>query len=133
MTKHSAITILRWGLAFIFFYAAISSLLNPENWVGYFPDFLINLLPDKFVFIAFSFYEIVLAAMLFFGKKIAWASLFAAITLVGITIFNLNTLDVVFRDIGLIFMALALHELIREERSLKEVLIEEMKNGNSEI
>lgn len=132
MSKHSAITILRWGLAFVFFYAAIASLVNPDNWIGYFPSFLLGILPDKLLLTAFSLYEIVLAALLFVGRKLAWASLFAAITLAGITVFNLGVLDVVFRDVGLTLAALALYELVRGERTSKDVLMEEIKDKEEE-
>lgn len=127
MSKLSAITILRWGLAFTFFYAAIASLVNPQNWVGYFPAFLFDIFPERLLLVGFSLYEIVLATMLFIGKKLAWASLLAAISLAGITVFNLGVLDVVFRDVGLALAAFALHELVRGEKPLKEVLVEEIK------
>ena len=32
--------LLRIGLAFVFLYAAISSLMHPDEWVGYLPSFL---------------------------------------------------------------------------------------------
>lgn len=120
MHKSSAIIILRWGLAFVFFYAAIASLLRPQEWMGYFPRFLFGFLPPKAILSAFSFYEIVLAALLFSGKKLVWATALAIATFTGIIVFNLEFLDVTFRDVGLIMAGLALLELIRKEKSNRE-------------
>jgi len=112
----TAITILRWGLAFVFFYAAVASLLNPENWAGYLPLFLRNLLPPNILLTGFSIYQIILAALLFSGRKLRWASILAVITLAGIVIFNLGQLDTAFVDIGLAMSALALVELTRAQK-----------------
>lgn len=117
-------TILRWGLAFTFFYAAVASLLNPADWIGYMPMFLKSLLPARILLAGFSFYEILVAALLFSGRKVAYASIISAVTLGGITILNLGALDVTFRDIGLVFAALALYELAKEQKGVKEEIIE---------
>jgi len=123
MQKISAATILRWGLAFVFFYAGIAGLLDPQDWIGYMPPFVGNIIDPKIALTAFSFYEIVLATMLFAGRKLKIASLFAVATLLGITIFNIGLMDVVFRDVGLIFAALALYELVKnaKEKNNKSV------------
>ena len=60
-------TFLRVGLAFVFLYAGIAALGNPDAWSGSFP---------------------------------LW--------LTGVIVFNLGALDIVFRDVGLFFAALAL-------------------------
>ncbi len=119
MYKNPAITILRWGLAFVFFYAAIASLLNPSEWIGYLPGFLTVFLPPRLVLTVFSIYEIILAALLFMGKKLVWISLLSVITLAAIVVFNLGLLEVTFRDVGLAMAALALYELARAENRIK--------------
>lgn len=118
MDKYSAVIILRWGLAFTFFYAAIAGLLSPENWIGYMPGFLLSISPfsPRLLLAIFSFYEIILATLLFAGWKIKYASLFAAVTLATITVLNLGVFDVTFRDVGLAFATLALWELVRKEK-----------------
>ena len=121
--KNSAITFLRWGLAFVFFYAAIAGLVNPDNWIGYMPGFLVSIFPARLLLTAFSFYEIVLAALLFIGWKIRYASLLATITLAAITILNLGVFEVIFRDVGLAFSALALWELVRKEKVEEEEIV----------
>ena len=116
MNKHSAIIILRWGLAFVFFYAAIASLLNPNNWTGYMPEFVNAILPQRLLLVIFSFYEIVLAALLFVGRKLQWVSLVSVITLATITVSNVAVFEVTFRDVGLAMASLALWELVRKEK-----------------
>ncbi len=115
-----ASTILRWGLAFVFFYAAIASLRHPEVWAAYLPQFMTNVVPAQLLLTGFSIYELVLAVWLFFGRKLVWSSGLAAITLALITLVNLNILDITFRDIGLAMAALALFELAREKNFKEE-------------
>jgi len=113
MGKNSAGTILRWGLAFVFFYAAVSSLLKPEDWPGYFPQFLQNQQFSHLFLVSFAAYEIILAVFLFLGKKLMKISLIAAITFGAIVVLNLGALDTVFLDVGLLMAALALYEIVK--------------------
>ena len=116
LQHHPASTILRWALAFTFFYAAVASLLHPNDWIGYFPGFLRSAIPSAFLLASFSIYEIVLALWLFWGRRLAWAALLAFVTLAGIVVFNLGILDQVFRDVGLALTALALYTLANEAK-----------------
>ncbi len=111
----SAAIILRWGLAFVFFYAAIGGLVDSAAWVGFLPQFLHQTQDNHPLLTLFSLFELILAAWLFWGKKLIWSSLLAVATLIGIVVFNFNAtlMPIIFRDIGLIFMALALFELAR--------------------
>ncbi len=113
MKNSAAATILRWGLAFVFFYAGIAALLNPPSWIGYLPGFLARAAFSARLLAGFAVYEIVLAAWLFTGRKAAWSSLFAAVTLAAIVVFSAGGVDITFRDVGLAFAALALFELSR--------------------
>ena len=117
MAKNSAVIILRWGLAFVFFYAAISSLINPNNWIGYLPSFVEYFISPRLFLTLFSFYEMALAVMLFVGKELKIISILSAASLAGVTAFNLSQLEVVIRDVGLVFMALALYELVKKDKS----------------
>lgn len=99
--------LLRLGLAFSFLYAGISSLLTPNDWLGYLPAFIpqanrLDLLK------LFSVYEIGLGLWLLAGRYIKYAALLGALTLVGVVVVNLSIFSVTFRDVGLIFAALAL-------------------------
>ncbi len=108
-----AAIILRWGLAFVFFYAAVAALLDPQGWIDYFPTFMLKLFPSQLLLTGFSYAQIILAAWLFWGKKLLWSSGIAILMLAGITLATLNVFTVTFRDVGLLFAAIALFELAR--------------------
>ncbi|NCN98637.1 hypothetical protein COU62_00290 [Candidatus Pacearchaeota archaeon CG10_big_fil_rev_8_21_14_0_10_35_219] len=99
---------LRVGLALVFLYAAISSFLSPSSWIGFIPLFLRNLIDANLLLFAFSFYEIILGLWLLSNKTVFYASLLSALTILGIVISNLGALDIVFRDIAILFSAIAL-------------------------
>ena len=106
--QKTALILLRLGIAFGFFYAAISSFLNPNDWIGFFPLFLRHIIAENYLLLFFSIYELILGFWLISGKYSFVAGLISAATLLGITIFNLGVFDIVFRDVGLFFAALAL-------------------------
>ncbi|MEK6834735.1 MAG: hypothetical protein AABX61_00545 [Nanoarchaeota archaeon] len=99
---------LRFGIAFSFLYAAVSSFLNPNAWIGFFPIFLKDLIPNDILLILFSIFEIILALWLISNKAIFYASILASFTLLGIIIFNFSSFDIVFRDVTILFAAIAL-------------------------
>jgi hypothetical protein len=61
--------------------------------------------------------ELVLALWLLSGWKTYYAALLSALSAAGIVVFNLGALDVVFRDVGLLFAAGALVVLSRGRES----------------
>lgn len=95
---------LRIGLAFVFLYAGIAAFVEPEVWMGYLP----MLIQHGAILEAFSIIEILLALSLLSGKFLRYASSLAALMLAGIIITNLSVMDIVFRDIGIFFSAVAL-------------------------
>jgi uncharacterized membrane protein YphA (DoxX/SURF4 family) len=100
--------LLRAGLAVIFLYAAISSFANPQDWVGYLPPILTDHIESDTVLHIFSVYEIFLAACLLLGLYVRYVALLCAATLAGIVFSNFSLFQITFRDIALIFSALAL-------------------------
>ncbi len=116
--RYTAAIALRWGLAFVFFYAAVSALLDARNWVGYFPHFVISMFGAyQYVLISiFALFEVALAAWLFWGRNIRFAAGIAFLVLAGITMANYASMDIFFRDVGLALAALALYVLAREDR-----------------
>jgi len=106
---------LRSGLAIVFFYAGIASLLAPENWIGFIPNFIRDFFPASIFLILFSIYEIVLGGWLLSNKKIFYASILSAATMLVIVITNIFLFDIVFRDIAILFMAIALAVLSRKK------------------
>jgi len=107
---------LRSGLAIVFFYAGIASLISPENWVGYIPQFIQNNFSASILLILFSVYEILLGFWLLSDKEIFYASILSTVTMFFIVIFNLSVFDVVFRDIAILFMAISLIIFSKKEK-----------------
>lgn len=103
-----AASLLRVGLAITFLYAAIGAILHPEAWAIFLPGILTAHIPVPVVLLLFSVYQFVLVVWLVSGWKIRYAGLLCALTLIGIVATNINVLDITFRDIALVFMALAL-------------------------
>ncbi len=99
---------LRIGLALVFLYAAIASLLNPGSWSVYLPSWIGTVIPLTLFLTFFSIYQILLALWLLSGKYIYPASLLAALTLLGIIFHNIADLDIIFRDIAIFSAAVAL-------------------------
>lgn len=106
--ERAAVLLLRIGLAAVFLYAAAGSILAPNNWVGYFPRFLKETVPENILLTGFSAFEWGLGLWVLSGWKQFFSGMVAAVTLVGVVVFNLGALDITFRDLGLVFTAVAL-------------------------
>ncbi|MBI4272510.1 hypothetical protein HY621_01510 [Candidatus Uhrbacteria bacterium] len=103
--------LLRIGLASVFGYAAIAAFLDPISWVGYFPKFIRDMIPEHTLLTLFSIGELILAAWLLWGRYVFFAGILSASVMLGIIISNLTLLDVVFRDIAIFFSSIALSYL----------------------
>ncbi len=114
MNKYLVSFFLRLGIAAVFLYAAIASFLTPNNWIGFLPVWLRNIIPGMILLSIFSVYEIILSIWLLSGKKIYYASILSAITLSLIIVTNISQLDILFRDIAILFSAVALIFLSKE-------------------
>lgn len=102
---------LRVGLAFGFLYAASLSLRDPVSWMGFFPIWLRDLAAPiaspETLLVAFSILEVGLALWILSGKG-GWLSGFlAAAVIAGILFANLGAFDILFRDVPMMFAALA--------------------------
>lgn len=100
--------LLRIGLAFVFLYVGISSLQHPLEWVGFLPNFLSKAVAASTLIKMFAVYDIALALWLLSGRLLKYGALLCALTLAGIVVTNLSQLITTFRDVGLMFTALAL-------------------------
>jgi uncharacterized membrane protein YphA (DoxX/SURF4 family) len=107
--------LLRTGLAIIFLYAAVSSFINPQDWVGYLPGMLTDRISSDILLKIFSVYELLLATWLLSGIYVRYAAVACAATLAGIVVFNFELFAITFRDIALIFAALALASIGGED------------------
>ena len=100
---------LQVGVAFVLAYAGLESFLHPAEWVGYLPHFMASMSAAPTLIKLVGVYELALAAgLLALGKYLRYAAALAVLTLAGITVFNLPQFFITFRDVGLVFMALAL-------------------------
>jgi uncharacterized membrane protein YphA (DoxX/SURF4 family) len=99
---------IRIGLAAVFLYIAYASFVQPDTWLTFLPSFLQNLPYAKTILYVFSFYQILLSLWLLSGKKRFYAAILTSLTLAGIVISTLKFLDIAFRDIAILFAALAL-------------------------
>lgn len=107
-TSKIEILIARIGLAFPFIYAAIASLFNPSSWVGFFPPFMTNLIPQGILITTWAILQIIVGFWLILGKKILIPSIVAFLMLAGILIFNYKLLDIIFRDVSILATAVVL-------------------------
>ena len=108
-----AILLLRLGLALGFLYPAISGFLAPQNWIGFLPTFLAT---NEILF-AFGVFEILLALWLLSGFRVDIAALVSGVVVLGVIVGNLSLLDVLFRDIPLVFASAALYVLSKSPRA----------------
>ncbi len=106
--------ILRIALALSFIYPPIAAYFDPFSWVGYFPLFLTNMVDGMMLLAYFGTFEILLALWILFGKRVALPSAIAAITLLAIIVVNPTQIDILFRDISILLIALV---LIQKERA----------------
>lgn len=102
---------LRIGLAAVFIYAATASLLNPDTWASFIPSFAAEILPVKILLAAFSVYELLLAGVLLLDRFVFPAAILSTLTMAAILATNAAGMDVLFRDVAIMFMALALAAL----------------------
>lgn len=111
-----AMALLRVGLATVLAYAAISSFVSPKDWVGYLPGFMTDLADAGALLKFFSGLELGLALWLLSGWRLELAGFACAATFAGIVVTNLALLEITFRDIALVFAALALSCLAWQRR-----------------
>ena len=108
-----AILLLSIGLAATYFYAGISGLQSPENWIGFLPQFIRDNPLAGTILTAFSIFEIGLAVWLVSGIKTTLAALVSMLLMAGIIFVDLSVLIITFRDIGLAFASMALAVLAK--------------------
>lgn len=108
--------ILSLGLAFVFLYAGVASLMNPQLWASYLPQFMGNFIALDVAIKFIAVYEIVLGLLLVSSKFRKIAAALSALTLAGIIVSSLNQFVITFRDVGLLMMAVALF-FMDEERT----------------
>ena len=112
--KYLASFLLRAGLATVFLYAAISGILEPNAWIGFIPTWIRAIIPATIFLGVYNVYQIGLSLWLLSGKQSFYAAILAGLTLTAIVVLNLKALDLVFRDVAILFGAAALAVLSRK-------------------
>ena len=101
--------LLRIGVAFAFIYPAVAAFFDPLSWIGFFPAFMRDLFGSETLLLSlFGLTEIALALWILVGRRIFIPSVIASVYLFLIIVFNLSLLDIIFRDIPILLMAIAL-------------------------
>jgi hypothetical protein len=120
---------LRFGLAFVFVYAAVEIYFHPANFLKYVPDFILDQVPLDLFLLSFGIIEIALAVWLLSGWKGVYPAVMSLLMIAGIVIFNMEHFQILFRNIAIGFAALALAMLeITKDKSAREKFIEKMKS-----
>ena len=106
--------VLRLAIAFAFIYPAVSAYLDPFSWIGFFPPFMKNLVGSETLLLTlFGLSEIAIALWILTARRVFIPALIASVYLLAIVLFNLASLDIVFRDVSILLAALALALLDR--------------------
>lgn len=113
MNRDSANLVLRMGLAFAFLYPPFNAISNPDSWLGYFPEFVRAAahaahMPDLVLLHGFGMIEVIIALWILSGWKLFLPSAAAFVLLLSIVFFDFSNFEVVFRDLSIAAIALAL-------------------------
>ena len=100
--------VLRAGLAFAFLYPPINAVGDPNSWIGYFPQFTRGFVEDQLLLHLFGIVEVGIAFWLLSGWRVWIPASAAAVLLVGIVVFNIPEFQVLFRDLTIAALAVAL-------------------------
>ncbi len=101
--------LLRTGVAFAFLYPPIAAISDPTSWISYFPSFIRELGIDEMLLLhGFGVIEAVIALWILSGHKIRIPAMLATLTLVAIVVLDYRDFAVLFRDLSIAAMALAL-------------------------
>lgn len=109
--------LLRVGVAFALAYPALNAFADPATWVGYFPKFMHGVLPEALLLHSFGVLELVLAAWILSGKRIFIPTLIVTVLLLAIVLLNLSQFQVLFRDVTIAVMTLALAIMHKKDRA----------------
>lgn len=100
---------MRLALAFAFLYPAYGFWKHPLDWVGYLPPFVANIsLSQSTLLLGLAVIHLIIALWILSGWRVFIPSMSAAFFLGGVVYFNWNQIDILFRDISLALVALAL-------------------------
>ncbi len=101
-TDSRAWLLVRLGVAFAFLYPPVAAHFTPDNWIGYFPSFTHQIIPnDLLLLYLFGAVEVVIGLWILYGKKLLIPASLGSVMLLAIVAFNWNQLDILFRDLAI--------------------------------
>ena len=129
--RHEIVEILlRVGVAIAFVYPADEASFYPQAWIGVFPLWMRDLpIDDQLMLNLFGASEILIALWILIGKKIFIPSVLASGYLFSIIVLNWKFMDLLFRDIAILAIPLAL-AVMSYPWSKKEVYIPVISQQN---
>jgi hypothetical protein len=104
---------LRIALAFAFAYPAISGLIAPNTWIISVPSFVGTYVTPHAFLLAYSILELLLAFSLLIVRRPVVPAVIAVIFLLFVIIPEVRALNTVYREVSLLFTAIALALLSR--------------------
>ena len=117
----TALMVLRGGVAFVFLYAAVAMVVQPDDFIGYFPSFMGARTDADLLLAGFALYEMAIAAGILSGRYTYPASLLATATLAAIVVVNVDAFDVLFRNVAIACATLAIALETRPSRGRRLV------------
>lgn len=108
MNSNISLFLVRFGVAFAFIYVAFSMRINPDSWIGYYPDFVLNNIPVNLLLWASTIGHTVIGLWILLSRRICIPASLASLALIGIIASNLGSMDVIFRDVTILCASLAL-------------------------
>lgn len=119
MIDKKVIILLRISIAFTLLYAGISGFITPSSWVGFLPSFATNILHAETILIIFGVIEILVALGLLLMKNPFYPAILSALLVSGIIVFNIPQLSILFRDVPIVLMSIALAIYYKQAKLLE--------------
>lgn len=101
-------SVIRLGVAFCFLYAGIAGFAEPDAWAGWFPKLMTDIVSTDILLPVWGVYEIITGLWILSDKKIFIPSMLATFSLAGLIVFNFSAMDIIFRDVTIMAVTLAL-------------------------
>lgn len=110
--------ILKIALAYSLVRPAVAGFINPDAWIGFIPQFVSEIVPVTTFLIIFGVVEIILGLLIISMKDIFYPSILAGLLILSIILFNLSQSDIIFRDVAILGIVIALALNAWEKRNL---------------
>ncbi len=116
----------RLGITAVILWFGINQLINPDNFLGYLPDFIFSSSYAKTFIFANGILEVIAGTLLLLGPFTRFVALIMALHLLVITI-ELGYGDVAVRDFGLTLSTFAIALWGEDEWSIRNIIKKKKK------